>query len=131
VLDPWQKLEHYQSNAFEPKYIKIYKDKVRAFYKAGYAHLDRVKAEGSEGQGGFTIDLASVQAMECSSHSKATHRLSAFDHYLKSPIVKVVDPLTHWASQKRIWPCLLQMAMDILLVPASEVEVERIFSIAR
>jgi hypothetical protein len=131
VLDPRQKLERYRSDAFEPKYVKIYEDEVRAFYEAGYAHLDEGGEEEQDDDGQLPTDLASVLAMEGSRTGTASRRVSAIDQYLQSPVVKGVDPLSYWQSQKHIFPGLVQMAMDVLSAPATEVEVERIFSVAR
>ncbi len=91
VLGPQQKLERYRSDAIEPKYVKIYKDEVQAFYKAEYIYLDHIEAKEPEAHGGFLMDLASILVMEGFSNGKATRQLTPLDKYLQSPVVKGVD----------------------------------------
>jgi hypothetical protein len=94
VLNPRQKLEQYQSDTFDPRYVKIYEEEVRVFYEAGYAHLDEVGEEEQDDDGQLPTDLVSVLAIEGSRTGTASRRVSAIDQFLQSPVVKGVDPLS-------------------------------------
>jgi hypothetical protein len=52
-----QKLDRYQSDAFEPEYVQIYENQVREYYKSFYAHLDDAEAEELKPEDGYAIDL--------------------------------------------------------------------------
>ncbi len=41
------------------------------------------------------------------------------------------DPISVWISQRTNWPELSQLALNMLSIPASEVECERAFSLAK
>ena len=56
-----------------------------------------------------------------------------YDHYLaridNPEDLAYIDLITYWISKRSMWPHLLQMALDILLIPCMSDELERIFSL--
>ncbi|KIJ50844.1 hypothetical protein M422DRAFT_158795 [Sphaerobolus stellatus SS14] len=54
------------------------------------------------------------------------------DQYLSSPPeTHCVDPIAHWNARLVSGSCLARMALDILSIPATSVDVERAFSRGR
>ena len=50
------------------------------------------------------------------------------DHYLAAPTKATCDPLLWWVEKQKTYPRLSRMARDYLSVPATSVDVERVFS---
>nr|GAT44897.1 predicted protein [Mycena chlorophos] len=53
------------------------------------------------------------------------------DRYLSSPIEDVADAIRWWIERKALYPRLSRMAIDYLLIPATSISVERLFSRGR
>ncbi|KIL55699.1 hypothetical protein M378DRAFT_90491, partial [Amanita muscaria Koide BX008] len=48
--------------------------------------------------------------------------------YLRTPVDNTTDPLLWWYEHRHVFPGLSRMARDYLTIPATSVDVERIFS---
>nr|GAT43317.1 predicted protein [Mycena chlorophos] len=53
------------------------------------------------------------------------------ERYLASPVEDVQDPIQWWIERKAVYPRLSRMAIDYLLIPATSISVERLFSRGR
>ncbi|KIM55495.1 hypothetical protein SCLCIDRAFT_98428, partial [Scleroderma citrinum Foug A] len=50
------------------------------------------------------------------------------DRYLAADIESITNALKWWYDHQTTYPCLSRMAMDYLIIPATSVDVERLFS---
>ncbi|PIL31003.1 hypothetical protein GSI_05696 [Ganoderma sinense ZZ0214-1] len=50
------------------------------------------------------------------------------EHYLTAPTQKVTDVIQWWKDRQGIYPNLSRMAIDYLTIPATSIDVERLFS---
>lgn len=73
----------------------------------------------------FFDDLPAYAAPKPSSLS------SEFDRYIRADCVRVPDVLQWWHEQRNVYPRLSRMAIDYLSIPATSVDVERVFSKGR
>ncbi|KDR66669.1 hypothetical protein GALMADRAFT_1141875 [Galerina marginata CBS 339.88] len=56
---------------------------------------------------------------------------SELERYLNTDIEDVTDPIRWWYERKTTYPRLHRMALDYLTIPATSVDVERVFSQGR
>jgi hypothetical protein len=73
----------------------------------------------------FFDDLPAYAAVKPSSLD------SEFDHYIRTACVRVPDVLVWWYEQRDAYPRLSRMAIDYHSIPATSVDVERVFSKGR
>lgn len=67
--------------------------------------------------------------LQVKGHSNA---LDEYEQYCKEEILDTeVDVLSWWGQQRKRWPCLSAMAIELLSIPAMSSEVERSFSSAK
>ncbi|KIL55791.1 hypothetical protein M378DRAFT_54282, partial [Amanita muscaria Koide BX008] len=62
---------------------------------------------------------------------KASDLRDELDRFLSTDPEHVQDVLGWWFERRHIYPCLSRMARDYLSIPATSVNVERIFSKGR
>ncbi|KAG6838295.1 hypothetical protein C0991_000411 [Blastosporella zonata] len=70
-----------------------------------------------------------------------THAYNELEHYLSTPTenlhykvngkIKIESPLRWWIKHRDTYPRLSRMALDYLSIPATAVDVERVFSAGR
>jgi hypothetical protein len=53
------------------------------------------------------------------------------EQYLRDPTEKPDDVIAWWIAKASVYPCLSQMALDFLTIPATSTEVEQLFSRGR
>ncbi|KAG1859087.1 hypothetical protein C8R48DRAFT_605803, partial [Suillus tomentosus] len=53
------------------------------------------------------------------------------DHYLSADVEHVTDAIAWWHECCSSYPCLSRMALDYLTIPATLVDIERLFSHSR
>lgn len=68
-------------------------------------------------------------------HTKVLEVIDEYDRYCREPVIEMdpdnpFDPRKWWieTTQRKMFPNLLQMALDLLSIPAMSAEVERLFS---
>ncbi|EPS92667.1 hypothetical protein FOMPIDRAFT_1104140, partial [Fomitopsis schrenkii] len=62
---------------------------------------------------------------------KPTKHANELDSYLAADIVPCTDPVAWWHENRLRYPSLSRMAISYLTIPATSVDVERIFSRGR
>jgi hypothetical protein len=65
-----------------------------------------------------------------SAAAKVTPR-NELNHYLTAPTEATRDPLLWWVEKQKTYPRLSRMARDYISVPATSVDVKRVFSKGR
>ena len=59
---------------------------------------------------------------------KAVDLRSEIDRYLSTDVEQADDPIQWWYDHCAVYPKLSQMALNYLTIPATSVDVERLFS---
>ncbi|KAF5329839.1 hypothetical protein D9611_013421 [Ephemerocybe angulata] len=148
ILHPRYKLQYFHNRRWETDWIEIAEEILRDEYKCLYGSLqvdDSANATSSgfdPGPGPSTSSGMHEPNMfdEPPPADPGAHSLvnddsaSEIDHYLVRDVdSKCVDALAWWATpeNKCRYPRLSRMALDYLSIPATSVEVERVFSRGR
>ena len=77
-----------------------------------------------------SIQVQSVYLIDEDFYDKAEDVITKDEvtEYLSMPLLPVDDPLEWWPRHQTSLPKLARMAFDILSIPATSCEVERVFS---
>jgi hAT family C-terminal dimerisation region len=125
--DPRRKLEFFQRH-WTREWTKTAKDKLIAFYERYRdKSVDRVRSQMSQEH---ELTVANWPAGELTMvvRSKA-HDIEELEDYLRCPNVSFkVDPWQYLRDNTHRWPTVTRMAFDVLGIPATSAEPERIFS---
>ncbi|KAF5335302.1 hypothetical protein D9611_011794 [Ephemerocybe angulata] len=106
---------------------------------AEFAEVQRVtqaKPEETHGQvngeGNMFDVLPALAATDASTSTELPEFKDELDHYLSEDVDRsVVDAIPWWHKHRKMYPRLSRMALDYLTIPATSVDVERVFSRGR
>ncbi|KAJ3002262.1 hypothetical protein NUW54_g5941 [Trametes sanguinea] len=85
-------------------------------------------ADAPESDSGNIFDQ--IPDLFCGS-KRRTSEVDELDAYLKAEPEDITNPFQWWYRRRRVYPRLARMAMDYLSIPATSVDVERVFSRGR
>ncbi|KAF7776710.1 hypothetical protein Agabi119p4_5103 [Agaricus bisporus var. burnettii] len=137
VLNPRHKLQYFKQSGREEGWIEESRAMVKIQWEASYASADTVTQvrnstqvdlepeQRNKDQNMFDFDFFDTSPM---SDTAAQDEL---EHYLSTNAEPVTDPIEWWNSKLHTYPRLSCMAFDYLVIPATSVKVERIFSEGR
>ncbi|GLB43472.1 putative protein dimerization activity [Lyophyllum shimeji] len=147
VLHPRHKLEYFERAGWKQDWIKTAHTLVRDVYNRSYANRDISKAKtGRDDESSSDADVEIVaqptkQPKVAPKNmfddlfelkpSAANPVIDELNLYLSTPAENVGDAIQWWYEKRLVYPRLSRMALDYLSIPATSVDVERVFSRGR
>jgi len=134
VLHPKHKLKYFEKQGWDKAWITTAEEIVREEFRNNYAAYAIYKQKKKPQSSKKKVDSSDESSNDTDSDSSTDEEelMTELDRYLKTPRVKDVrDPLQWWMDNKSFYPRLSRMAKDFLVIPASSVAVERVFSKGR
>jgi len=134
VLHPRHKLAYFRSAGWKEKWVKAAEKLVRDRFKCDYPELETEDAGGSDSEdsvqlvspsGNIFDNLLSLAPL------KSSGVVDEIGLYLSVETENVMDPIKWWCEKRKTYPRLSRMALDYLTIPATSVDVERLFSHGR
>ncbi|GLB44048.1 hypothetical protein LshimejAT787_1502320 [Lyophyllum shimeji] len=110
VLHPRHKLVYFKNNGWEPEWIETAKRFPQPSQNLSGNIFDNLDALAPPAQADLRDEL---------------------DRYLSTDVEKTDDVILWWVERRAMYPRLSRMALDYLTIPATSVEVERVFSRGR
>jgi len=136
VLHPRHKLSYFTTAGWEAEWVETAKELVRDVFERSYKQPDAREEE----------DPAPAPAASSKASSKPANMFDSLpslsaptqkelrddlDRYLSTDPEMVGDVLVWWHEHRGMYPSLSRMALDYLTIPATSVDVERLFSRGR
>ncbi|KDR67829.1 hypothetical protein GALMADRAFT_146839 [Galerina marginata CBS 339.88] len=131
---PWSftPVTYFERAGWQEDWIEAAQSIVHAEYDRTYAFMDTdnelipepVSTAGSDSENMF-------DALPALTAPPPTELHSELERYLNTDIEDVTDPIRWWYVRKTTYPRLHRMALDYLTIPATSVDVERVFSQGR
>jgi hypothetical protein len=138
VLHPKHKLKYFKKQGWDEAWITMAEEIVREEFQKHYAAYAIVQKKVSPSESSKKkvdgSDESSDEDPETDAKSSSDEEelMTELDRYLKTARVKdVKEPLEWWMNNAALYPRLSRMARDFLVIPASSVAVERVFSRGR
>ncbi|KAL1936981.1 hypothetical protein VTO73DRAFT_2438 [Trametes versicolor] len=152
VLHPSYKKAYFAKAGWLPEWIDVAEDLVRTQFNKKYAHLplsgtgdeDEANAnsdeDGNANSGSVPADTDPASGddggnmfdnLPFLNGAADASDIDELKDYLAADLVPVKDAISWWQGKRQKYPRLSRMAIDYLNIPATSVEVERIFSRGR
>lgn len=135
MLDPTQKWQYFEEQwtSVNPAWIPEYKAKVETFWKDYYqpkdADISSSSSQESQEELSNNLFVAHLQSKRAVRPTQ-----DEYMRYISTPVVEErVQPLDWWLEKAQLqrYPHLSKMAIDLLSIPSSSANVERLFSSAK
>ncbi|OBZ79481.1 putative AC9 transposase [Grifola frondosa] len=136
VLHPRHKLSYFKQARWEPEWIDEAERIVREKYELSYEKRpcdedDSDVVVTGTSQTSIKSNTNIFDSIPALSAPKPSERRSELDIYLATDPEHVADALAWWHERRGTYPHLSRMALDYLSIPATSVDVERMFSCGR
>ncbi|KAF5325375.1 hypothetical protein D9619_009657 [Psilocybe cf. subviscida] len=130
VLHPRHKLQYFKSAGWEEGWVDAAAEIVREEYDRSYALIDvPICVNGAPAAKSVNSDNIFDSLPDLS--EATSDAVDELEDYLSSKTEKVTDPCAWWHSMRTTYPRLSRMALDYHTIPATSVDVERVFSQGR
>jgi len=140
ILHPRNKTRYFKKSGWEAEWIELAVIILRKRWTAYYKHMDIDDADEEPSKVNRSTSFSSTSSsnffddlyMEDESDGGSDDDRDELDTYLNTDCDhKVEDPIVWWIQHRPVYRRLSRMALDYLTIPASSVEVERVFSKGR
>ncbi|GLB45805.1 hypothetical protein LshimejAT787_3000140 [Lyophyllum shimeji] len=134
ILHPRHKLSYFMTAGWKQEWIDTAEELLRAEFDRSYRQEDMTD---DEEVGAGLSSCATNPSSRTRNVFDNLPSLSApsrkelrdeVDRYLSTDPEKVDNVLLWWFEHRAVYPCLSRMALDYLTIPATSVDVERVFS---
>ncbi|OJA08716.1 hypothetical protein AZE42_07093 [Rhizopogon vesiculosus] len=137
VLHPQHKLSYFNKAAqWEDDWIKTAEQLVREEFERSYLSVDVDSDLGCgedvlESNGDIWMNDNIFDNLPVLTAPKPINLSSELDLYLSTDAEHATNPIAWWHERQKLFPRLSRMAIDYLTIPATPVDVERLFSRGR
>lgn len=136
VLCPNTKWTYFRSAEWKSDWVRIAKKDVAAYWKREYKGLEQPELPPETDENPAILKQRPNTFFEWKAKKRALttpSNLDEYDEYINAPVIYVkepFDPRAWWLepTQRTTYPNLSKMALDLLSIPATSAEVERLFS---
>jgi hAT family protein len=134
ILDPRLKMDYYELNHWEPRYVAHAKDSLMQAIEA-YGGMTEVAAvampQPSQASSFKDFRDELCEAWEQKTKRRYVEKGCDLERYLEKSRIDIhVDILGWWKHHQYEYPCLARIARDYLAIPATSASAERVFSAA-
>ncbi|KAJ3513591.1 hypothetical protein NLJ89_g2860 [Agrocybe chaxingu] len=131
VLHPCHKLVYFKNAGWEEEWINTTRDIVRAEYDHTYAFMDTLELSENTATSTTSQSLNIFDNLPALTAPTTRELRDELERYLSTDPEHVTDPFAWWYERRTMYPHLHRMALDYLCIPATSVDVERVFSQGR